>query len=751
MSGAGSNLTGNTQQPAAWNYSVQPNGRSIATYPGDVNIAGSILDGITILPNGLIEIINSQTGVPVAVGVSVARAGNLQAADAVATANSVNTFLDASVTIPDNTGTITLSSRLVPYGGVITVGANNTFTLPLPVHSLSPITMFSVVATSVVTFLQADGVVEGTWFAPPVTPNDCIVQWNCWKNSASWKGARWAWPAGSYHTLYSNKFLSPTNARSKFDFTGVILDSTFVREGQGQVFSTMPTIACQVQAVVTGATGNFSLNNPISISGYTGGNILAWNAGTNTLTVGGYDGISASRFNHIGAVITDVATGNTATISSVNNMIGAGTETGNSGGGVTKTIISYNQYAPCLCMNGRYGHTLGLTGTNTSGASVPTYALQLDLAMQDNVYNLWSEVGSGRYGFCLDVGLTNSFENGDVWISPSSAFPTGPNFVANGVNDNYFCTSDLENSSSKQVIILNVLSTTFMPGFWDNKQAGAYSLNYTSTSNRINVIGVRATIAPLASNALAVTGVTKANPGIVTYTGTDPANGDFYAAQSIGGMVQLDNQLCIVTNVNVGAKTFELWDIHDNTINTTGYTTFTAGGNFLCGQPFQGIMMDQDGGTYAGFNNIVVDSVTSTKGIFSGHTFLENSGLSDYLASSIVYTNPSDHRTGHTLAIDTTGFGTADAISLKIRTVLYFNFTTVDLGGFNFDMVVGIDGTGNMTVASPAAISVLGCVAVEPVITTVGRVITMTWNTTSSILTCKAFINYGDSKGVNLG
>lgn len=77
---------------------------------------------------------------------------------------------------------------------------------------------------------------------------------------------------------------------------------------------------------------------------------------------------------------------------------------------------------------------------------------------------------------------------------------------------------------------------------------------------------------------LTITGISKANPGVVTYTGTDPTNGQEVYIQDVGGMTEVNNRYFIVANVNAGANTFQLTDVFGNNINTTNYTTYTAGG-----------------------------------------------------------------------------------------------------------------------------------------------------------------------------
>jgi hypothetical protein len=85
--------------------------------------------------------------------------------------------------------------------------------------------------------------------------------------------------------------------------------------------------------------------------------------------------------------------------------------------------------------------------------------------------------------------------------------------------------------------------------------------------------------ATLLETGLTVTGVTQANPGVLTYTGADPSNGQWMYLAGIGGMTELNGRYVKVANANAGANTFELTDIHGGAnIDTTGYGAYTAGG-----------------------------------------------------------------------------------------------------------------------------------------------------------------------------
>ena len=75
-----------------------------------------------------------------------------------------------------------------------------------------------------------------------------------------------------------------------------------------------------------------------------------------------------------------------------------------------------------------------------------------------------------------------------------------------------------------------------------------------------------------------ITGVTQAAIGVLTYAGTDPANGDWMYLSGIGGMTELNGRYVMVTNVNAGANTFEIATTDGSAVATTGYGAYTAGG-----------------------------------------------------------------------------------------------------------------------------------------------------------------------------
>jgi hypothetical protein len=97
----------------------------------------------------------------------------------------------------------------------------------------------------------------------------------------------------------------------------------------------------------------------------------------------------------------------------------------------------------------------------------------------------------------------------------------------------------------------------------------AYILEFTNNRIRIFKDGGLVTLTP--QN---ITGITAANPAVVTYAGADTyANGDRVILAGILGMTELNNQEYIVANVNAGANTFELQGV-----NSSGFGAYVSGG-----------------------------------------------------------------------------------------------------------------------------------------------------------------------------
>lgn len=84
--------------------------------------------------------------------------------------------------------------------------------------------------------------------------------------------------------------------------------------------------------------------------------------------------------------------------------------------------------------------------------------------------------------------------------------------------------------------------------------------------------GTRIFIESSRTAAQSITGITKADPPVITYTGADPTNGTYAILKDIVGMTQFNDALVKVANVNGAANTFEAKD-QDSLL----FSDFTSG------------------------------------------------------------------------------------------------------------------------------------------------------------------------------
>ena len=95
---------------------------------------------------------------------------------------------------------------------------------------------------------------------------------------------------------------------------------------------------------------------------------------------------------------------------------------------------------------------------------------------------------------------------------------------------------------------------------------GALPCSVFSDTNRISAGG----------GAASITGITKANPCIVTAPNQQFNANDYINISDVNGMTQVNGNTYILTNV--GINTFQLNDTSGNPIDSTGYSTYTSGG-----------------------------------------------------------------------------------------------------------------------------------------------------------------------------
>lgn len=100
----------------------------------------------------------------------------------------------------------------------------------------------------------------------------------------------------------------------------------------------------------------------------------------------------------------------------------------------------------------------------------------------------------------------------------------------------------------------------------------AYSLEFTDYKVRVHTQG-----GVILETALTVTGITKADPGVVTCTGHGLDDGDEVYVSGVVGMVEVNQQFFLIKYIN--ANSFSLTDIDGNDIDTSDFTAYSSGGS----------------------------------------------------------------------------------------------------------------------------------------------------------------------------
>ena len=148
----------------------------------------------------------------------------------------------------------------------------------------------------------------------------------------------------------------------------------------------------------------------------------------------------------------------------------------------------------------------------------------------------------------------------------------------------YFCDEVKDSTKATRVVGFKFSTTqAYAIEFGDQyvrfkkNHAPIYDLTLTMTGiSQANPPVV--TFAPTYDLTLTITGISQANPGVVTYTGTDPVNGEYVDLSAVVGMTQVNGNRYKIANVNGGANTFELQTILGVNVDTTAYTAYSSGG-----------------------------------------------------------------------------------------------------------------------------------------------------------------------------
>lgn len=107
----------------------------------------------------------------------------------------------------------------------------------------------------------------------------------------------------------------------------------------------------------------------------------------------------------------------------------------------------------------------------------------------------------------------------------------------------------------------------------DADVTGNYQVPTILTSNGFTVFNNGA---QWTSTTKTITGATKANPCVITATAHGFGTGDIITISGVVGMTQLNTNRYKV--VFIDANSFSLKDLFGNAIDSTGYSTYTSGG-----------------------------------------------------------------------------------------------------------------------------------------------------------------------------
>lgn len=141
------------------------------------------------------------------------------------------------------------------------------------------------------------------------------------------------------------------------------------------------------------------------------------------------------------------------------------------------------------------------------------------------------------------------------------------------------------------MVVSGVVGTTEANGTWvitvvdathvtldGSTFTNAYVSGGTAVATDVGYMRIKSLGAYVIEDENAITAITKANPGIFTYTNTNYSlqNGDWIYITGVGGMTNFNGLTWIVYNVS--GATFSVKDLFGNPVDTSAFSTYTSGG-----------------------------------------------------------------------------------------------------------------------------------------------------------------------------
>lgn len=199
--------------------------------------------------------------------------------------------------------------------------------------------------------------------------------------------------------------------------------------------------------------------------------------------------------------------------------------------------------------------------------------------------------------------------------------------------------------------------------------------------------------APVLEAGFAITGITRANPGVVTAATNNFVNGDWVFVTGVVGMTQVNGRYYKVT---VAGAAVTLFDVNGVPVNTLDFTAWTSGGTisrvYTLVSP------------YAAADLALLKYVQVTNTMYITHP--------SYAPRTLVFTNPTSW------AFTTINFGTTIGAPTGLGAT-----ATAGAGAYFSYLVTAVDGNGQESLSStPLAVN-----NVVNILVTAGT-ITVTWN-----------------------
>lgn len=201
--------------------------------------------------------------------------------------------------------------------------------------------------------------------------------------------------------------------------------------------------------------------------------------------------------------------------------------------------------------------------------SEPTFSGTVDIVIGSNAHNTYQRrlrncqsddttQHAHRHinDFIFSFAQNSSFTNDQLWISPFGVSVTGW----------YYGFYVYENSCTAADYRLCLYDT--------NENCNPDKILARSPVVTHNGTGTEVEID--FDTTLTITAITIGTPGEVTYTGTDPSNGDRIYITGANNVTNVNETSFLVSNVNTTANTFDLQDLEGTNYGTTG-TAATTG------------------------------------------------------------------------------------------------------------------------------------------------------------------------------